>query len=128
MFQKEVAQRLVACPGTPAYGRLSIMTQWLCYTTKVFDLPSSAFSPPPKVTSSVVHLEPRPMPLYPAAYSKLERVVAAAFNQRRKMLRSSLKNLLGDNCASQLNQLGINPEKRAENLTIEEFCQISHLI
>ena len=93
MFQREVAQRLVAAPRSPAYGRLSVVVQWLSEPKILFDLPPRAFVPTPKVTSSVVSLIPRPAPLAPASRPALERVTAAAFGQRRKMLRSSLKAL-----------------------------------
>ncbi|MEX0760255.1 MAG: 16S rRNA (adenine(1518)-N(6)/adenine(1519)-N(6))-dimethyltransferase RsmA, partial [Tistlia sp.] len=86
MFQKEVAERLAAVPRSKAYGRLSVMTQWLCTVDALFDLPAQAFTPPPKVTSSVVRLTPRAVPLAPAQAAVLERVTAAAFGQRRKML------------------------------------------
>src|SRR5690606_29718066 len=92
MFQKEVAERLSARPRSKSYGRLSVMTQWLCEVDPLFDLPPRAFTPPPKVVSSVVRLTPRPQPLAPAETPLLERVTAAAFGQRRKMLRQSLKS------------------------------------
>lgn len=128
MFQKEVAERLTAQPGDSAYGRLSVMTQWRCTTRKVFDLRPECFSPPPKVMSSVVQLRPRAQPLFPAQARKLETVVAAAFNQRRKMLRASLRGLFGNDCAARLAALDIAPERRAETLTIEEFCRLSTLL
>ncbi len=123
MFQKEVADRITAQAGTKAYGRVSIMAQWLCETRSLFDLPPSAFTPPPKVTSTVVQLVPRPKPVAPADAAALETVVAAAFQQRRKMLRQSLKPL-GD--ANQMLEIaGIDPTRRAETLSIEEFCLLA---
>ncbi len=127
MFQKEVANRIIAQPNTSSYGRMSVMVQWLCMTTKLFDLPPEAFSPPPKVTSSVVLIEPRKKPLYEAEYKKMEKTVATAFNQRRKMIRSSLKGVLGKDCENKISSIDICPEKRAEQLTIEEFCKLSYM-
>jgi 16S rRNA (adenine1518-N6/adenine1519-N6)-dimethyltransferase len=124
MFQREVALRLVAAPRVPAYGRLSVLVQWLCEPKILFDLPPRAFVPPPKVTSSVVSLTPRPTPLAPAAKSCLERVTAAAFGQRRKMLRSSLKTL-GIPIEPLLAAAGIPPTARAEELSVSEFCALA---
>jgi 16S rRNA (adenine1518-N6/adenine1519-N6)-dimethyltransferase len=124
MFQREVAERLVAAPRSPAYGRLSILVQWLAEPKILFDLPPRAFVPPPKVTSSVVSLMPRPVPLAPAAKPALERVTAAAFGQRRKMLRSSLKTL-GIPVDKLLAAAGIAPTARAEELTVVEFCALA---
>jgi len=124
MFQREVAERLVAAPRSSAYGRLSVMVQWLTEPKILFDLPPRAFVPPPKVMSSVVGLTPRPAPLAPAAKPALERITAAAFGQRRKMLRSSLKPLgvpVGDLLAA----TGIPPTARAEELTVAEFCALA---
>ena len=123
MFQKEVADRLVARPSTREYGRLSIITQWLCEVKVEFNIDPMAFVPPPNVVSSIVTLIPRKIPLAPAKWSGLEKVTAAAFNQRRKMLRSSLREF-GFNFLS----MGIDPTLRAENLTVEEFCQIARSI
>jgi len=120
MVQKEVADRLVAKPSTKAYGRLSVMTQWRCEARIAFNVARTAFVPPPKVASSVVVLTPRAEPLAPAEWSKLERVVAAAFNQRRKMLRSSLKEWHFD-----FDALGIPPTARAEELSVEQFCALA---
>ena len=89
MFQREVAERLTATPGSRTYGRLSVMVQWLCVTERLINLQSRAFVPPPKIASSIVRLTPRPVPLAPADKPVLERVLAAAFGQRRKMLRTS---------------------------------------
>jgi 16S rRNA (adenine1518-N6/adenine1519-N6)-dimethyltransferase len=124
MFQKEVAQRLVAAPREPAYGRLAVAAQWRCRVRKLFDISPSAFTPPPQVVSTVVELVPRAEPLAPADPAILERVVAAAFNQRRKMLRSSLK-ALGVAPEALLSQAGIEPTQRAEELSVEEFCALA---
>ncbi len=117
MFQKEVAERLTAPPRTKAYGRLSIVTQWLCEARFEFNVSKAAFTPPPKVVSSVVTLTPRPAPLAAATWNALEAVTAAAFGQRRKMLRSSLKSLDLD-----LGGLGLPETARAEELSVEQFC------
>lgn len=122
MFQKEVAQRICAQPGTGAYGRLSVLCQWLCETKKLFDLPPSAFTPPPKVTSSVVRLVPKAAEADAPAFEAIERITAAAFGQRRKMIRSSLK---GREAA--LERLGIDPSKRAENLSVSTFVALARL-
>ena len=116
MFQKEVAERIIAAPGTKAYGRLSVIAQWLCDVKKVYDLPPGAFTPPPKVSSAVVHFKPRVLPGDAPAFEAVGAVTAAAFGQRRKMVRSSLKNY-----APLFEKAGIEPEKRAENLSIREF-------
>ena len=126
MFQKEVADRIAAEPRTKAYGRLSIMSQWLCRVSKQFDISPKAFTPPPKVTSTVIKLIPRETPAFPADEVWLERVVAAAFNQRRKMLRASLKGL-GKNTEEMLQRADILPTRRAEELTVEEFCRLSEV-
>jgi len=120
MFQREVADRLTAVPGTKAYGRLSVIVQWLCEVRPEFNVPPEAFTPSPKVTSTVVTLTPRSTPLAPAQWSHLEAVTAAAFGQRRKMLRASLKGLGLD-----LVSLGVEPTERAENLSVETFCRIA---
>ncbi|MCC7050090.1 MAG: 16S rRNA (adenine(1518)-N(6)/adenine(1519)-N(6))-dimethyltransferase RsmA [Alphaproteobacteria bacterium] len=123
MFQKEVARRLVAEPRGKDYGRLGVLTQWACTARLLFDVPASAFVPPPKVTSSVVRLVPRDAPLAvdPAA---LERVTQAAFGQRRKMLRQSLRSL-GVDAATLLAQAGIAGERRAEELDVAAFCALA---
>lgn len=126
MFQKEVAERLAAVPGTKAYGRLSVITQWRTEVRRLFDIPARAFTPPPKVTSSVVRLVPRTEPLFPAEACLLERVTAAAFGQRRKMLRQSLK-ILGP-AAAILRASGIDGTARAEDLTIAEFCALARAL
>ncbi len=124
MFQKEVAARLTATPGSRTYGRLSVLAQWLCEARRLFDVPARAFTPPPKVTSSVVQLVPRPAPLAETDIASLEAVTRAAFGQRRKMLRSSLKALTGD-VAALLEEAGIAGEARAETLSVAEFCALA---
>lgn len=127
MFQKEVAGRLVAQPGSKAYGRLSVITQWLAEVRHEFNVSKQAFTPRPKVASSVVSVIPRPAPLAPADWQALETVTAAAFGQRRKMLRSSLKPL-GLGLGLDLGALGIEPTVRAEDLSVEEFCAIARAV
>lgn len=127
MFQREVAERITASPGGKAYGRLSVMSNWRCNAKIAIQLPPSAFTPPPKVSSSVVHFERLDQPKFQANAKKLEHIVALAFNQRRKMLRSSLKGL-GSDIADKLEACGIEPTRRAETLSLEEFCKISELI
>ncbi|HXP30967.1 MAG TPA: 16S rRNA (adenine(1518)-N(6)/adenine(1519)-N(6))-dimethyltransferase RsmA [Stellaceae bacterium] len=124
MFQKEVAERLTAERRTPQYGRLAVLAQWLCHVERVFYVPPRAFVPPPKVTSTLVRLTPRSAPLGQCRMEDLERVTAAAFGQRRKMLRQSLKSLGGDTAAL-LAATGIPGTARAEELTIEEFCALA---
>ncbi|HEY4343517.1 MAG TPA: 16S rRNA (adenine(1518)-N(6)/adenine(1519)-N(6))-dimethyltransferase RsmA [Parvibaculum sp.] len=124
MFQKEVAERIVAAPGSKAYGRLGIASQWRCGTRMLFDIDRRAFTPPPSITSTVVELIPRTEPLAPAEPRALEVVVAAAFGQRRKMLRSSLKSLTADAQAI-LDIAGIDGTRRAEELSVEEFCALA---
>lgn len=128
MFQKEVVDRIVAKPGTKAYGRLSILTQWLCEIEKLFDVPPNAFKPAPKVTSSVVRVIPRSKPLFAVDQNKLEHLTQACFHQRRKMLRKSLKALFGDNTESICQQSGVNPLSRPEELSIEQFCALANKI
>jgi 16S rRNA (adenine1518-N6/adenine1519-N6)-dimethyltransferase len=122
MFQKEVAQRIVATPDDDAYGRLGVLAGWRCRADIAFDIPARAFTPPPKVTSSVVHLEPLATPLS-ADIRKLERVTEAAFGQRRKMLRQSLKGLGGE---ALLEKAGIDGTRRAETLSVEEFVRLTN--
>ncbi|WP_417598850.1 16S rRNA (adenine(1518)-N(6)/adenine(1519)-N(6))-dimethyltransferase RsmA [Pararhodobacter oceanensis] len=124
MFQKEVAQRITAQPGSKAYGRLAILAQWRCDAKIVLTLPPEAFSPAPKVESAVVHLTALPEPRFPADAKTLERVVAMAFNQRRKMLRASLRGM-DPQIEARLERLGIKPTARAEELTLEQFCTIA---
>ena len=127
MFQREVAERLVARPRSPAYGRLSVIAQWLTEPKILFDLPPRTFVPPPKVTSSVVSLTPRMAPLALADKATLERVTAAAFGQRRKMLRSSLRTL-GVPIEPLLAAAGIVPTARAEELSVAEFCALARAL
>ena len=127
MFQKEVAARLAARPRTKAYGRLSVLTQWLCEVRLAFDVPARAFVPAPKITSTVVKLTPRAKPLAPCRQADLERVTAAAFGQRRKMLRQSLQSLGGD-ASGLMAAAGVEPTARAEELSVEEFCALARAI
>ncbi|MCB1360098.1 MAG: 16S rRNA (adenine(1518)-N(6)/adenine(1519)-N(6))-dimethyltransferase, partial [Rhodobacteraceae bacterium] len=124
MFQKEVAERIVARPGSKAYGRLALLAQWRSEARIVLTLPPSAFTPPPKIDSAVVHLTALPQPRYPAPAKLLERVVAAAFNQRRKMLRAALKSL-DPQIEGRLDRLGIAPTARAEEIGLEQFCALA---
>jgi 16S rRNA (adenine1518-N6/adenine1519-N6)-dimethyltransferase len=126
MFQKEVALRIIAKPRTKEYGRLSILCQWLCHSKKLFDLPPSAFFPSPKVTSSVVQLVPRPLPAEEIKMLPyLERITHDAFGQRRKMLRTSLKNLIPQET---FEALDINPQSRAEELSVAQFIQLANVL
>lgn len=127
MFQKEVAARLSASPRTKAYGRLSVATQWLCEVTPLFDVPARAFTPPPKVISTVVGLRPRESPPAPADFETLRRVTAAAFGQRRKMLRQSLKSLGGDP-ADLLEAARVPQTARAEELDVVAFCALARAL
>ena len=127
MFQKEVAERITAQPGSKAYGRLAILSQWRCDARIVVHLPPEAFSPPPKVSSAVVHLTALDTPRFPADFKTLERVVAAAFNQRRKMLRASLKSV-APNIEDRLIAAGIKPTERAEQIPLEGFCALAREI
>lgn len=125
MFQKEVAARLLAQPRTPDYGRLSVMCQWKAHVQKLFDLQPGAFLPAPKVTSTVLKLTPR-VPREDVSWEALEKVTKAAFSQRRKMLRSSLKGLISSPQAF-LEKAHLNPEQRAEELSIQDFCTLAAL-
>jgi 16S rRNA (adenine1518-N6/adenine1519-N6)-dimethyltransferase len=127
MFQREVAERLTATPRNKSYGRLSVLVQWVAEPQILFAIPPRAFVPPPKVTSSVVRIVPRPEPLAPADQSALERVTAAAFGQRRKMLRTSLKTL-GIPVEPLLERAGVAPTARAEELTVGEFCALARVV
>jgi 16S rRNA (adenine1518-N6/adenine1519-N6)-dimethyltransferase len=127
MFQKEVAERLAALPRSKAYGRLSVMVQWRCAVRALFDIPARAFVPPPKVTSTLVQLLPRAAPLAPCRLEDLERVAAAAFGQRRKMLRQSLKPL-GIDAEALLAAAGVAPTARAEELSVEQFCALARAL
>ena len=125
MFQKEVAQRITASAGTEHYGRLSVLAQWRCTAKILFDVNKGAFVPPPSVTSAIVRLEPRAKPLAPTNLPDLEKVTAAAFGQRRKMLRQSLKPLGGE---ALLANAGIDPTARPEDLKIEQFAALARAL
>ncbi|CAM3759177.1 16S rRNA (adenine(1518)-N(6)/adenine(1519)-N(6))-dimethyltransferase RsmA [Paracoccus yeei] len=127
MFQKEVAERIVARPGGKAYGRLAVLAQWRSDAKIVMTLPPEAFVPAPKIHSSVVHLTALPEPRYPADAAVLNRVVAAGFNQRRKMLRASLKGL-HPAIEDLLVEAGIAPTARAEEIGLEQFCALARLL
>ncbi|RUV44409.1 MAG: 16S rRNA (adenine(1518)-N(6)/adenine(1519)-N(6))-dimethyltransferase RsmA [Mesorhizobium sp.] len=124
MFQREVAERITASPGSDAYGRLGVLAGWRTEAKIVFDVPPQAFTPPPKVTSSVVHLVPRASPL-PTDGKRLGRITEAAFGQRRKMLRQSVKSLGGE---ALLTRAGIDPTRRAETLSVEEFVRLTNAL
>jgi len=124
MFQKEVAERIIAKPGTKAYGRLGILAQWKSTPSVVMELPPEAFTPPPKVHSAVVHLEALAEPRFPAPAGLLSSTVAMAFNQRRKMLRSSLKSAAPD-IEKALRDAGLEPTARAEEISLEGFCALA---
>lgn len=126
MFQQEVAERITAAPGTEMYGRLGVLAQWRCRTTLLISLPPGAFTPPPKVWSAVVGLVPHPDDPGPALFAAMERLTAAAFGQRRKMLRGSLKPL-GD-AEGLLAEAGIEGTRRAETLSIAEFDRLARVL
>jgi len=121
MFQLEVAERICAAPGTSAYGRISVLTQWLCDAHIQMTIPASAFAPPPKVESALIHLTPRATQPPPAGFAAMERLTAAAFGQRRKMLRGALRGLGGETL---LEKTGIDPQRRAETLSVAEFVRL----
>ncbi len=123
LFQKEVADRICASPGSKAYGRLSILTQWLCNAQCCFDIPPQAFTPAPKVTSTLIHLLPKNMNEDHPPFPLIERITAAAFGQRRKMVRSSMKEY-----SEFFKQAGINPEARAENLPVSAYIDLARLV
>jgi len=127
MFQREVADRIAAPPGGKEYGRLSVLSQWRTVPKRLFDIPPSAFVPQPKITSSVVHFSVLPEPVAPAELRDLKTVVDAAFNQRRKMLRSSLKGV-GVDTEKLLADAGIEPTLRAEVLSVEQFCALARAL
>ena len=122
MFQKEVADRIVAKEGSKNYGRLSILTNWLTKSKKLFDIPSEAFIPRPKITSSVIQLKPLHKPLYDVSFDSIEKITQMAFSQRRKMIKTSLKKVNGQIILKELN---ISPNLRPENLSIIDFCKIA---
>ena len=124
MFQREVAERITARPGEAAYGRLSVLTRWLADAEILFDVPASAFVPQPKIISSIVQIVPLAHPRYPCSQHALEFITRTAFGQRRKMLRSSLKKINGDQL---LAEAGIAPELRPQDIDIEEFCKLANL-
>ncbi|WP_337877530.1 16S rRNA (adenine(1518)-N(6)/adenine(1519)-N(6))-dimethyltransferase RsmA [Elioraea sp.] len=126
MFQLEVAERIVARPGTAAYGRLAVLAQWLAAVRIVLRLPPAAFTPPPKVASAVVQLVPRPHQPEGALFAAMERVTAAAFGRRRKMLKGALAPL-GD-AARLLAEAGIDPARRAETVTAGEFERLARAL
>jgi 16S rRNA (adenine1518-N6/adenine1519-N6)-dimethyltransferase len=124
MFQREVAKRITARSGEPTYGRLSVLTSWLADAKILFDVPASAFVPPPKITSSIVQIVPLTHPRYPCSQHSLEFITRTVFGQRRKMLRSSLKKFNGDQL---LADAGIAPESRPQDIDIEKFCKLAKL-
>jgi 16S rRNA (adenine1518-N6/adenine1519-N6)-dimethyltransferase len=125
MFQKEVADRLVAPPGSKTYGRLSVVCQWRAEVRTLFTLPARAFTPPPKVASAVVHLTPRVAP-EPAPWAAFERVTGAAFGQRRKMLRASLRTLGGADAL--IEAAGLTPTARAEEIDVAGFAALARAL
>ena len=127
MFQREVADRIVAAPGSKTYGRLAILAQWRSDARIALTLPPEAFTPPPKVHSAVVHFTALPSPRFPADQAVLERVVAKAFNQRRKMLRAALKGLAPD-IEDRILAAGLKPTDRAEQISIEGFCALARAV
>ena len=126
MFQREVAERIVAASGSKAYGRLSVLVQWRCAARILFDVNASAFVPPPKVTSSLVRIEPLAAPL-PCERATLEQVTQAAFGQRRKMLRQSLRSLGGDTSAL-IAAAGLDPTARAEDISVAGFVALAQAV
>lgn len=127
MFQKEVAERIVARPGTEHYGRLALLAQWRAEPRIVMTLPPEAFTPAPKVHSAVVHIRALEGPRYPCDFAILSRITAMAFNQRRKMLRSSLKGL-APGIEGLLEAVGIPPTARAEEIGLEQFCALARAV
>jgi 16S rRNA (adenine1518-N6/adenine1519-N6)-dimethyltransferase len=125
MFQLEVAERIVARPDTRAYGRLSVISQFVCDATIMMQVPASAFSPPPKIESAVVRLLPKPKQPQPTLFAAMERLTAAAFGQRRKMLRGALRGIGGETL---LEKAGIAGDRRAETLSVDEFEKLALLL
>jgi len=123
MFQREVADRIVAEPRKKAYGRLAVLSQWRCQTRILFNLPARAFTPPPKIDSAVVEFRPHADPLSVGRTERLEALTAAAFGQRRKMLRTSLKGL--PHAAQAMAEQGIDPTMRAEQISVETYCRLA---
>ncbi len=127
MFQKEVAHRICADVGDNAYGRLSVISQWRCDAIRMFDVSPKAFTPAPKVTSSIIHITPRTEPIADCDVAALEKVTAAAFGQRRKMLRSSLKTL-GSDPTTLITEAGLEPTMRAEEVDVAGFCRLAKVL
>ena len=127
MFQREVAERIVAAPGSKAYGRLAVLAHWRCDARIALTLPPEAFVPPPKVSSAVVHLTALPAPRFAADADVLQRVVAMGFGQRRKMLRASLRGL-GPDVEDVLLEVGIAPTERAEQVPLEAWCALARAV
>jgi 16S rRNA (adenine1518-N6/adenine1519-N6)-dimethyltransferase len=125
MLQREVVNRLAATPGNKAWGKLGVMAQFRCRVEALFEVPPGAFNPPPKVVSGIVRLTPRGQPADAARVERLRRVAAAAFSQRRKTLRNTLRDLID---VQQLEALGVSPGARAETLSLEQFIAISDAI
>jgi 16S rRNA (adenine1518-N6/adenine1519-N6)-dimethyltransferase len=125
MFQKEVADRILAIPGSKTYGRLSVIAQFCCDVTRALEIPARAFTPPPKVDSTVIRLTPRADRPDDVSFERIEALTAAGFGQRRKMLRSSMRSLGGENV---LRQAGIDPTRRAESLSLAEFEELARFI
>ena len=126
MFQREVAERITAKPGSRAYGRLSVLVQWRSQAKILFDVSRSAFVPPPNVTSSIVRLEPLEEPVAPANLADLEAVTAVSFGHRRKMLRQSLKDLTHD-AEAMIREAGLDPTQRPEQLSVAEFASLARV-
>jgi len=124
MLQKEVVDRMVAEPNNKRYGRLSVMSQYHCNITKLFDVNPEAFDPPPKVDSAILRLTPHSTSFTVNSYADFSKIVAQCFNQRRKTIRNSLKSFLD---ATQIEQLGIDPQVRAENLSLEQFIALANV-
>jgi len=127
MFQREVAERLVAEPGSKAYGRLSVLAQWRATPRILFDVAARAFTPPPRITSTLVRLEPLAVPVAPVRLRDLEAVTAAAFGHRRKMLRQSLKTLAPD-VQALIRAAGLDPTERPERLSVLQFAALAHAL
>ena len=127
MFQREVAERVTAAPGSKSYGRISVLAQWRSRAKILFDVSPHAFTPPPKVTSAILRIEPLPEPIAPARLSDLEKVTAAAFGQRRKMLRQALKPLASD-AEAFVRGAGLDPTARAEQLSVADFAALARAL
>jgi 16S rRNA (adenine1518-N6/adenine1519-N6)-dimethyltransferase len=127
MFQREVAERIVALPGSKEFGRLSVLAQWRARPRILFDVDRQAFTPPPSVTSALLRIEPLPAPRAPAELSDLERVTAASFGQRRKMLRQSLKQLVPD-AEALIHAAGVDPQSRPQDLGVEQFAALARAL